>query len=40
MTPAVFIGDTTFGSGARAVRHVVKTRGNYRLNKGQTFVEE
>ena len=32
--PIVYIGDLTFEIRARAVRHVNRTRGNSRLNKG------
>ena len=31
--PIVYIGDLTFEIRARAVRHVIRTRGNSRLNK-------
>ena len=36
----VDIGDFTFENRAQAVRRVIRTRGNSRLNKGHTFTKK
>ena len=36
----IYICDVTFEIRARAERHIIGTRGNSRLNKGQTFIKQ